>query len=106
MDILYAVHLFIFGLILSIPIWPIGYLRYGVYVPFALSIVWLVFQGCPMSKRQTGLKGDSFTTDVYSKIIPDITVKTAQHINTFALVLITIIGFHRLKCSNLVSRRG
>jgi hypothetical protein len=102
MDILYAVHLFIFGLILSIPIWPIRYLRYGVYVPFALSVVWLVFQGCPISQKQTGLNGDSFTTDVYSKIIPGITVKTAEHINTFALVLITIAGFYRLKCSNLV----
>ena len=102
MDILYAIHLFIFGLILTIPVQPIRFLRYSVYVPLALSIIWLVFQGCPISQKQTGLKGDSFTTDIYSKIIPDITVKTAEHLNTFALILITIAGFYRLKCSNLV----
>jgi hypothetical protein len=34
--------------------------------------------------------------------MPNISVNDAKHVNTFALLLITIIGFHRLKCSNLV----
>lgn len=102
MDLLYAIHLCIVGLVLTIPIQPIRFLRYSVYVPLALSIVWIVFQGCPISKNQPDLNGDSFTTDIYSKIIPNITVQTAEHINTFALILITTVGFYRLKCSNMV----
>jgi hypothetical protein len=102
MDILYAIHLFLFGLFLTIPIQPIHFLRYSVYAPLALSIIWLVFQGCPITKNQSGLKSDNFTVDIYSKIIPNITVKTAQDINTVGLILITIAGFYRLKCSNMV----
>ena len=102
MDTLYAIHLFIFLLILTVPFWPIKYLRYGVYIPFILSILWLVCQGCPLTHKQTGLKGNSFTTDLYSKIIPSISVSTADNLNTFTLFLITVIGFHRLK-GNLIN---
>lgn len=97
-----ALHFLIFGFIVSIPFWPIAYLRYGVYVPIVISIIWVTFNGCPLTKVQTNLSSNSFTTEVYKYCMPNISIKDAKHINTFALLLITIIGFHRLKCSNLV----
>lgn len=102
MDVFYALHLLIFGGILSIPIWPIEFLKYGIYIPIILSITWIVFEGCPLTKFQKNLSSNSFTQDVYSKIIPNISVKTAERINTFALLLITIIGFYRLKCTTIL----
>lgn len=102
MDWLNALHFLIFGLIVSIPFWPIAYLRYGVYVPIVISIIWVTFNGCPLTKVQTNLSSNSFTTEVYKYCMPNISIKDAERINTFALLLITIIGFHRLKCSNLV----
>jgi hypothetical protein len=103
MDWLNALHFLIFGFIVSIPFWPIAYLRYGVYVPIVISIIWVAFHGCPLTKAQTNLSSNSFTKEVYKHFMPDISVKHAERINTLALLLITIIGFHRLKCSNLVN---
>jgi hypothetical protein len=96
MDILYAVHLLIFLGLLSIPFWSISYLRYGVYVPITISLIWVVFNGCPLTKHQTNLSSKSFTKEIYSIFVPNITVKTAKHVNTFAFLLITVIGMHRL----------
>lgn len=96
MDILYVVHLFILLVIFSIPFWPISYLKYGVYVPITISLIWVVFNGCPVTKYQTNLKSKSFTKEIYSIFVPNITVKTVEHVNTFAFLLITIIGLRRL----------
>jgi uncharacterized membrane protein YkvI len=101
MDALYALHLLIFGLILSIPLWPIAYLKYGVYVPILLSTIWLVCNGCPLTKIQKNLNSDSFTREVYSYFMPNISSATSDNINTFALLLITTIGFQRLKCTKI-----
>jgi hypothetical protein len=102
MDAFYALHLLIFGFIISVPIWPIMYLKYGIFIPIILSIIWIIFEGCPLTKHQTNLSSNSFTQDVYKRIIPNIPVKTAERINTFALLLITIIGFYRLKCTTML----
>lgn len=101
MDALFALHLLIFGIILSIPLWPISYLKYGIYVPILLSILWVVCNGCPLTKHQSNLSTNSFTREIYAYIIPNITVKTAERINTVALILITMLGFRRLKCTNM-----
>jgi hypothetical protein len=96
MDILYVVHLLILLLIVSIPFWSRSYLRYGVYVPITISLIWVVFDECPITKYQTNLSSESFTKEIYSIFVPNITVKTVEHVNTFAFLLITIIGLRRL----------
>jgi hypothetical protein len=97
MDLMHAVHLLIFGLIMSIPVWPIAYLKFGVYVPLTISTVWVMFNGCPLTQAQTNLSSNSFTKEVYKSCMPNISVKYAEHINTFALLLITVVGFYRLQ---------
>ena len=97
MDWLNALHNLFFGLIASIPFWPIAYLKFGVYVPLTISTVWVMFNGCPLTQAQTNLSSNSFTKEVYKHCIPNISVKYAEHINTFALLLITVVGFYRLQ---------
>lgn len=99
MDLLYALHLLIFLFICSIPLWKIKYLKIGVYIPLILSIIWVIFNGCPITKAQKNLD-DTFTKDLYKHIMPSITIKQSEHINAFILILITVIGFHRL-CGKL-----
>ena len=96
MDTLYVLHLAIFAFIFSIAVWPISYLRYGVYIPLIISMIWFVNNGCPITKMQTNLHGNSFTKDVYKNFMPQITEDEVQNINTFALLSITAIGFTRL----------
>lgn len=98
-DLLHALHMVIFGLIVSIPFWPIAYLKFGVYVPFAVSTVWVMFNGCPLTEAQTNLSSNSFTKEVYKPCMPNISIKYAEHINTFALLLITVVGFYRLNAA-------
>jgi hypothetical protein len=101
MDLVYIIHLCILFIIISIPIWPISYLKWGVYIPIIIAAGWLLFDGCPITKTQTNLKGDTFMQHLYKFINPSITSRQTHHINCFVLLLITIIGFHRIAHINI-----
>ena len=97
MDFLYILHLIIMLFLVFIPAWPRYYLQYGVYLPLLLSASWIVFDGCPLTKVQTNLKSKSFTREIYEFIVPGISVKQAEHINTFMLVGITLLACKQLR---------
>lgn len=99
MDILYAVHLLILLVMISIPLWPPPYLNYGVYLPVILSATWVIFNGCPLTAIQSNIEGENFTREIYSYIIPNISEKRADYITTFILILITTLCMHVLKSS-------
>ena len=63
MEIVFWVHLLIIFIVCSIPVWHIKYLKYGVYIPYMISIMWLVFNGCPITKLQK-TNSSSFTHDL------------------------------------------
>ena len=96
MDYLYALHLAIMAFLLSIPAWSLRYLEYGIYLPLLLSASWILFDGCPLTKVQSNLNSKSFTRDIYDYIVPDISIKQAERVNTFILIGITIVGLKRL----------
>ena len=97
MDLIYALHVLIFLFICSIPFWNVKYLKVGVYIPLILATIWIVFNGCPLTKVQKNLNGDDFTMSLYKHIMPNITSDQVNHANTFTLVLITVIGLNRLR---------
>ena len=102
MDLLYALHLLIFLFICSIPFWNVKYLKVGVYIPIILVIIWIIFNGCPLTKVQTNLHGDSFTQNLYKHIMPSITSNQTNNVNTFTLLLITVIGLNRLRTTKCI----
>ena len=91
MDLLYVLHLLICLFICSIIFWNIKYLKVGVYIPIILVIIWIIFDGCPLTKVQKKLHGDIFTKNVYKYIMPNITSNQTNFVNTFMLLLITVI---------------
>jgi hypothetical protein len=95
-DILYVFHVFLSIVLLTIPFWPLEYLSYGVYVPFIISFIWIVFDGCPLTKIQSNLSSENFTQDLLKMYFPEITKQYTEHLNTFILIAITTIGFNRL----------
>jgi hypothetical protein len=101
MDILFIIHLLLTTTLLSIPFWPLDYLKYGVYIPLIISIIWLFFNGCPLTNIQD-IDSDSFTQELLKPFIPNITTKHTEHFNTFLLLFITVIGFYRLRGDNTV----
>ena len=52
MDILFCIHLLLIVILLSIPFWNRNYLKYGVYIPLIITILWLFFGGCPLTQIQ------------------------------------------------------
>lgn len=97
MDELYVLHLTIMIVLFSIPAWPQYYLQYGVYLPLSLAASWIIFNGCPLTTVQTNIKSKSFTREIYDFIVPGISVKQAEHTNTFMLIGITLLACKRLK---------
>ena len=96
MDFLYILHLLLSLTLLTIPFWPLDYLQYGVYIPLIIATIWILFNGCPLTKIQTNLNSDNFTKEIFKYFIPSISTKYTEHINTFLLLLVTVIGFNRL----------
>ena len=96
MDTLYIIHILLTLTLFTIPFWPINYLKYGVYIPLLISTIWLMFNGCPLTKFQTNLDSDNFTKEILKYFIPSISTKYTEHINTFILILVTVISFTRL----------
>jgi len=96
MDTLYIIHLFLSLTLLTIPFWPLEYLQYGVYIPLIIATLWIIFNGCPLTKIQTNLNSDNFTKELLKYFMPNISTKYTEHINTFLLLFVTVIGFNRL----------
>lgn len=97
MDAVYALHVVISLLLLTIPFWPYRYLRYGVYLPLVISTVWILFNGCPLTHTQTDLQGQTFTRHFLRALTHcNVTEQEAGHILTFVYVLITVVGFQRM----------
>jgi hypothetical protein len=95
MDLLFWVHILLTFTLLTIPFWPIQYLEYGVYIPFILSIMWIIFGGCPFTRLHK-IDSSSFSQDVLSFFIPKPSEKLTEHVNTFILLAVTVAGFVRL----------
>jgi len=95
MDALFILHILLTTTLLSIPFWSVKYLQYGVYIPLIISIIWLLFNGCPLTKIQN-IESESFVKELLKPIMPNITTKQTEHLNTFVLLLITVICFRRI----------
>lgn len=96
MDFLYTMHLLFLLMTLSIPFWSKKYLQWGVYIPFFTAMIWVIFDGCPITNIQTNLQGDTFVRNLLANINSNITNQQADHIIFFIYLLITIVGFIRL----------
>lgn len=95
---LYIIHLIILLGIISVPVWPLKLLKFGVFIPFGISLIWLIFDGCPISFMQDELEGKSiFTYDVLKRIMPNITEKQTENFLTAYLIFATLVSSYRLK---------
>ncbi len=93
MDLLFILHFTFVLFFLSIPTWPIQYLKYGVYIPIVLATIWIIFNGCPL----THLQNEKYFSKVLIKYIyPDISDETTIRISYYTLLLVTVIGFYRI----------
>lgn len=96
MDLLYILHVTFIIFFMSIPLWKLNYLRYGVYAPILLASIWIIFDGCPLTKIQEDLNDEYFSKVLLQNFIPDITKESTARASYYILLLVTVIGFIRL----------
>lgn len=96
MDPVWILHLSFIVFFLSIPIWPIKYLRYGVFAPLALATGWILFDGCPLTKIQRDLNDEYFSKVLLQYFIPDISKEATARATYYILILVVTIGMIRL----------
>lgn len=95
-DILFWLHLLFLIFFLSIPFWPIRYLRWGVYFPVILATIWIIFDGCPLTRIQYNLNDEYFSRILLQYINPNITKEATARFSYYILLVVTIIGMNRL----------
>jgi len=99
-DSLFILHLVFVIFFISIPFWPIKYLTYGVYAPLLLATIWIIFDGCPLTKVQRGLNDEYFARILLKPFRPNITKEQTTRFSYYILLIVSVIGFIRL-CPDL-----
>lgn len=100
---LYALHVLILLMIISVPLWPARYLTFGVYIPLAITFMWLVFGACPLTDADPEL--EHFTHHLVSNFVDGVSVETVDNALIFTMVLITFLSTRKLHRANLPALR-
>ena len=95
-DSLFILHLVFVIFFLSIPFWPIQYLIYGVFAPIILATIWVILDGCPLTKIQQGLNDEYFAQILLKPFRPNITKEQTTRFSYYILLLVTVISMIRL----------
>lgn len=83
--------------LLLLPSLPIPILKYAIFIPWILSLVWVYFDGCPVT-QYTNISSDKrgFVLQQFQKLFPKITESRVAHIITFSMVTIVLISYLRI----------
>lgn len=101
LDQLFILHLTFVIFFLSIPFWPLKYLKYGVFAPFILETIWIIFKGCPLTKIQSFLNDEYFAQILLKPFFKDISKEQTTRFTHYLLLFITIISMIRI-CPKLL----
>jgi hypothetical protein len=71
-----------------------------VFAPLELATVWIIFEGCPLTKIQEDLNDEYFSKVLLQNFIPNITRETSARFSYYILLLVTVVGMIRL-CPSL-----
>lgn len=98
MDKIIFLHYFVIFFIISIPFHPMKILKYTFIIPLLIPTLWLFFGDCPLTLLHgKNDKDEIFTQELYSRYIPNISLKTTDNLNTFILVLVVSLISIRFK---------
>ena len=96
MDTLFILHLFFLIFFISIPFWPLKYLKYGVFAPITLATIWIIFLGCPLTRLRPYLNDEYFAQILLKPFFPNITKEDTTRVTHYILLLVTMISMVRL----------
>lgn len=95
-----TIHFFLLILTLSIPIYSKKALQYLIYIPFLISLSWVIFDGCIItnanSKSNSDKKSKSFVHSLLRIIYPDIKLSVANNFLVALFIFITLLCYIRI----------
>ncbi len=94
----HILHIVVLLFILSIPFHPCGLLRYTMFIPLILPVIWLIFKGCPLTKMHQNVgvnHGDEFVEGLLKKISPKATKADTNNFVTLLLLIIAYASVYR-----------
>lgn len=96
MNLLDIAHMAIVLFIVGIPFLPVKILKTAIYLPLLISLSWVLFGGCFITKGQYGVKSESFVFTALNKLFPSITLKQSDSLVVFVMIAVTFFGSKRL----------
>ncbi|MCI5151210.1 MAG: hypothetical protein D3916_17810 [Candidatus Electrothrix sp. MAN1_4] len=81
---------FVLG-ILSLPFWPLKTIPFVIWGPFLLSVLWIKYDGCPLTKIHEELNDQLFSQVLLKPFWPSVSKKTVERFTYTILIFITII---------------
>lgn len=95
-NILNLIHLIIFFLFITIPVYPYKLIKIFIFFPWIMSLIWVVFKGCPLNKYSDNKDG-SFVYELLKLIFPNIDKKLVAELIIFISVSIVTICHIRIR---------
>ena len=92
------IHLIIFFVILTVPAHPLAILKITYLIPLILFLVWVVFDGCPLTHATNESDEPEFVHGIFLKLgaPPTLSARRCDQIVNFYLVISIYISFWRL----------
>lgn len=91
------VHFAIVLFVVSIPFYPVWAIRYLIFVPVAIALGWVVFDGCPISIMNAKSGGSSnFTWGILRKVFPSISESRSDNVVFFSYIAIVFACYLRV----------
>lgn len=91
--LLNIVHFLVLVFVIYIPFLPKNILKYAVFFPSFLYVLWIIYDGCPITHITHG-PGENFIKNLVDKIFPGSNIET-EYVNGLGMTLILAIVAYR-----------
>lgn len=76
----------------TLPLWPTRHLKYCWWLPLPIYLVWIKYEGCPITNHTHAESGGTFMHDIYKRVFPNISERRSEIITNFLPALITSLA--------------
>jgi hypothetical protein len=84
-------HLAFMLFVVSLVFWPSVTLPYVLWLPFLLSVVWLVFNGCPLTHIHADLDDQLFMQPLLRPLFGKVSRERTSSLAVCVLLLVTAV---------------
>lgn len=94
MSIIDFLHYILILVLITIPLHPLKYIRYTLYLPIIISLLWLICNGCLLTKGSSIASDNNFIHH-HLKVF-GLSRSFVDNLTTFYLLCVVYIAYYRL----------